>query len=146
MSKAEAALNFFQAYNCAQSTLAAYAGDFGMDMETALSLAVGFGAGMGRVQETCGAVTGAIMVLGLSSRFKKEDGRPKINEVYAKVHRFIDEFSRTKGTVKCRELLNCDLCTEDGQKIFKEKNLRENCREYVRLCCEMLDKYLAEGS
>ena len=143
MSKAETSVDFFKGYNCAQSTLAAYAADYDLEKDKALQVAVGFGGGMGRTQDVCGAVTGAIMVLGLASGFKEGDGRPKINEVYEKVHRFIDEFTKEKGTVKCRELLNCDLLSEEGQKFFREHNLKENCRAYVRLCCEMLDKYLA---
>ena len=144
MSKAETAIKFFDGYNCAQSVLAAYAADFGIDKDTALSMAVGFGAGIGRLQETCGAVSGAVMVLGLSSSFKEKDGREKINNVYARVHRFVDEFCGEMGTAKCRDLLNCDLSTEEGQKFFKENNLKDKCRLYVRLCCKLLDKYLAE--
>ena len=143
MSKAESAINFFQnGCNCAQSVLAAYAADYDLEKDRALQVAVGFGGGMGRVQDVCGAISGAIIVLGLSSEFKDGDGRPKINEVYAKVHRLIDEFAKEKGTIKCRDLLGCDLTSEEGQKYFKEHNLRENCWEYVRLCCELLDKVL----
>ena len=142
MSKAEIAKENFSSYNCAQSVLAAYAPDFGLDKETALSLAVGFGAGIGRLQETCGAVTGAVMAIGLSSRFKESDGRPKINEVYDKVHRFIDELTAEMKTVNCRELLKCDLSSEEGQKFFREYNLRDKCHGYVKLCCDLLDKYL----
>ena len=146
MSKAETAIKLFESYNCAQSVLAAYAEDFNTNKNQALSFAVGFGGGMGRTQDVCGAVTGAIMALGLSSEFKEGDGRDKINTVYAKVQRFLNEFAEAKGTIKCRDLLGCDLKTEEGQKYFKEHNLKESCRGYVRLCCEMLDKYLAEGS
>ena len=142
MSKADDAVKFHENFNCAQSVAAAFAGDFGIDIDTTLSFAVGFGAGMGRQQKTCGAVTGAVMVLGLASRFTKDDKRPKINEVYAKAHRFIGEFTKQKGTAECRELLKCDLSTEEGQKFFKENNLRENCMGFVRLCCDMLDEYL----
>ena len=85
------------------------------------------------------------MVLGLSSHFKKGEGRDKINMVYAKVHRLIDDFTAEKGTVQCRGLLNCDLSSEEGQKYFKENNLKDKCREYVRLCCNLLDTYLAEA-
>ena len=145
MSKADDAVNYFQPYNCAQSVLAAYAADYDLEKDKALSVAVGFGGGMGRVQEVCGAISGAIIVLGLASGFKEADGREKINAVYAKVHRLMDEFSAKEGTVKCRDLLGgCDLATEEGQKIFKEQNLKEKCRHCVRLCCELLDKYLAE--
>ena len=142
MSKTETAVKFFETYNCAQSVLAAYAGDFGMDKNRALSLAVGFGGGIGRTQGICGAVSGAVMALGLSSDYKEEDGRAKINAVYEKVHRFIDEFSERKGTTKCRDLLGCDLLTEDGQKFFKENNLKLQCQAYVKFCCELLDKVL----
>ena len=143
MSKAEAAIDFFQnGNNCAQSVLAAYAADYDLSKDKALQAAVGFGAGMGRLQDVCGAISGAIIVLGLSSEFKEGDGRSKINEVYAKVHRLIDEFTKEKGTIKCRDLLSCNLASEEGQKYFKEHNLREGCWEYVRFCCEFLDKVL----
>jgi len=142
MSKADNAEKFFESYNCAQSLLAAYNADYGLEKDKALQVAAGFGAGMGRLQETCGAIAGAIMVLGLSSRFKEDDGRDKLDTVYANVRSFTKDFTEKKGTIKCRELLGCDLLTEEGQAFFKEHNLRSNCREYIRICCELLDKYL----
>jgi len=145
MSKADLAVKYFESYNCAQSTLAAYAEDFGIKKETALQLSVGFGGGIGRLQETCGAVSAAVMLLGLASGFKEEDGRPKINEVYERVRSFVADFEHEKKTIKCRDLLNCDLSTEEGQKHFKDNNLKEDCRGYVRLCCELLDKYISSG-
>ena len=143
MSKAEIADKVFQTNNCAQAMLAAYAKDYGLDADTALSVAVGFGGGMGRLQETCGAVSGAIMALGLNSRFKEGDGRDKIDEVYAKVRSFVEDFKREKGTIKCRELLGCDLLSEEGHKYFVEHKLRENCRGYIKLACGLLEKYLS---
>ena len=143
MSKAEKALEYFTThnYNCAQSVFTAYAEDYGIEKDKALQLSVGFGGGMGRLQETCGAVTGAIMVLGLASGFKEGDGRDKLNEVYAKVRRLAEDFTRAKGTLKCRDLLGCDLTSDEGHKFFVDHNLREkNCQSYIRLCCELLDK------
>ena len=143
MSKAEKAIVNFERYNCAQSVLHAYCEEYGLEKNQALQTAAGFGGGMGRTQEVCGAISGAIMVLGLSSDFREEDGRPKINEVYAKVHQFINEFSAKYGTIKCWDLLGgCDLLSEEGQKFFRENNLKEKCREYVRFCCHLLDKHL----
>ena len=143
MEKAEIALNLFESYNCAQSVFAAYAPDYDLEKTKALQVAMGFGAGMGRLQETCGAVTGAFMVLGLASGFKEGEGRGKVDEVYKKVRQLKDDFTAREGTIKCRDLLGCDLLTDEGQRIFKERNLRGNCKNYVRLCCELLDKYLA---
>ncbi|MCL2381055.1 MAG: C-GCAxxG-C-C family protein [Treponema sp.] len=145
MSRAETAVKYFDVYNCAQSTLAAYADDYGLEKDKALQAAVGFGGGIGRLQDVCGAVSAAVIVLGLASGFKEDDGRPKINAVYDTVRRFVAEFTREKGTIKCSDLLNCDLSSEEGQKYFKEHNLKEQCRSYVRLCCELLDAYIAEG-
>ena len=144
MSKAEDAVNYFSGYNCAQSVLAAYAGDLKISKNEALQIAVGFGGGMGRAQEVCGAISGAIAVLGLASGFKEEDGREKINQVYAQVHSLIKDFTAKEGTILCRDLLKCDLLSEEGQKYFKENKLKEKCFAYVRLCCELLDGYLAE--
>ena len=143
MNKAETAIENFNSYNCAQSVLLAYAENYGLEKDRALQTAVGFGGGMGRVQDVCGAISGAIITLGLASEFREEDGRPKINEVYEKVHRFINEFSARFGTTKCLNLLDgCDLTSEEGQKIFKENNMKEKCRDYIRFCCDLLDKYL----
>ena len=143
MSKVDTALNLFKDYNCAQSVATAYAGDYGLDKDRALQVSVGFGGGMGRVQDVCGAISGAIIALGLASAFKEGDGRDKTNAVYAKVHGLIDEFAARKGTIKCRELLGCDLTSEEGHAFFVEHKLREkNCQDYIRLCCELLDKYL----
>jgi len=84
------------------------------------------------------------MVLGLSSDFKDSDGRDKINDAYAKVRSFIEEFEKEKGTVNCRKLLGCDLLTDEGQKYFNDHKLRDNCTGFVRLACDLLDKRLAK--
>jgi len=145
MSKSDAAEKKFVSYNCAQSVLAAYAEDYNLSKDHALSVAVAFGGGIGRLQETCGAVTGALMALGLSSNFKEGDGRDKINKVYDEAHKFIDDFIRENGTVKCRDLLGCDLQSEEGHRYFVENKLREKkCQAYIRFACELLDKYLSK--
>jgi C_GCAxxG_C_C family probable redox protein len=142
MSKTETAGQFFDSgCNCAQAVLSAYAGGFGVEPNQALQVAVGFGAGMGRRQDVCGVVSAAIMVLGLRSGIKAGDGRDKINAAYSQVCRFIDDFEKRLGTIKCRELLaGCDLSTGEGQRFFKEHNLRAGCRGFVQLACELLEK------
>jgi C_GCAxxG_C_C family probable redox protein len=145
MSKTETALKIFETCNCAQAVITAYAEAYGLEKDKALQVAAGFGGGMGRLQEVCGAVSGAVMVLGLSSGFKEGDGREKINSCYALVRSLIADFTARKGSVKCLELLEgCKLLTDEGQKQFKEKKLREKCEDYIRLACELLDKYLAD--
>lgn len=65
-SREEKAIEPFRAgLNCAQAVLAAYSDDLNFDKNLALNISCGFGGGMGRIQETCGAVTGSFMVLSI---------------------------------------------------------------------------------
>jgi C_GCAxxG_C_C family probable redox protein len=61
---------FLSGYNCAQSVLYSFCDDLRFDGDAALRLACGFGAGMGRKQEVCGAVSGGIIAIGLRARSK----------------------------------------------------------------------------
>ena len=139
----ETALALFEEkYNCSQSVLFAFANDFGLDPELALKISTAFGGGMGRKQEVCGAITGALMALGL--KYGRSEGEPKekMDFTYQKTREFIDEFSEIHGSPYCRDLLGCDLLTEEGQTAFLEKNLRKACEEYVTTACKLLEKYL----
>jgi C_GCAxxG_C_C family probable redox protein len=148
MDRAERAVQNFSngGCNCAQAVLTAYAEDFNLEKNLALSIATGFGAGLGRTQDVCGAVSGAIMVLGLKYGSREGDGREKINAAYGIVHTYIDEFQKDKGTIKCLDLLSgCNLSTDEGKKYFKDHNLREQCWDYVRHSCDILDRMLKEN-
>lgn len=143
-SKAKIALSkFSEGYNCAQSVTYAFADETGVDKDTLLAVSTGFGAGLGRKQEVCGVVTGAIMVLGAKYGRKENEPKEKTEAMYVEVRKFVDEFIREKGTVRCSELLHgCVLATETGQKLFKEKNLIEICNGCVSLACNILEKHL----
>jgi len=66
MSRVEEAVSCFaDGFSCSQSIVSTYGTEFGVDREKALKISTGFGGGMGRLGGTCGAVTGAIMVIGL---------------------------------------------------------------------------------
>jgi len=141
----EAVKKFKEEYNCAQSTLCAFIGN-SMDENLALNLSVGFGAGMGRKQEICGAISGAIMVLGLKYGNDGNSTKEKTNNVYKKVQCLIERFTKEKGTVKCIELLNnCNLSTDEGQEYFNNNNLKESiCCECVALTCKILEEIIEE--
>ncbi|NTU86942.1 MAG: C_GCAxxG_C_C family protein, partial [Chlorobiaceae bacterium] len=65
MTRSERAVSIFsEGYNCAQSVLFSFSDDLGIAGDTALKIASGFGGGIGRMQEVCGAVTGGVMVIG----------------------------------------------------------------------------------
>ncbi len=130
-TKEELALCYFQSgLNCAQSVLLAYSEDYQIDLKMALGIASGFGAGMGRLQETCGAVTGSFMALGIISS-KENPGNEEL--ICSRVQIFGDKFIFLHDTLDCKSLLNCDLKTMEGRKYFEDNNLCEKvCKQCIR--------------
>lgn len=142
MNISEKAENKFrEGYNCAQAVLWSYADKVNLDRDLALRISSGFGGGMGRKQEVCGAVSGAIMVLGMMYGRGENENREKQEKTYAKVREFIDKFEAKFKTVNCKTLLDgCELLTAEGQEMFKNKNLKEKCCSYVAYAAELLSQ------
>lgn len=143
-SKVEQAVSYFQdGFNCSQSILASYCTEFGLNQSIALKLATGFGGGMGRLGKTCGAVSGALMVIGLKyGRDKIEDNTSK-EKTYTIVQKFINKFIKLNKSISCNELLDCDINTLEGLNSAKEKNLFSTlCPDFVRTSAEIIEKLL----
>ena len=142
MSKTEKALkNFQETMNCSQAILSAYSEDLGMDEKLAHKVASAFGGGIARNGETCGAVTGALMVLGL--KHWNPDLVPDEAKmyVYDRSNKFIQEFIAQNKSIKCKELLDADLSTEEGRKKMKEENLSKKiCEKAVCDAAEIIEK------
>lgn len=142
----KAAELFWQDYNCAQSVLAVYTDFFEVDKEAAFNLSCGLGAGMGRLQGTCGAVSAAYMVLGLANADVKSNP-DKVAKTYAMVQQFHKRYTDDKGTTVCKELINCDLNTEEGQNHFKANELKKNiCEECIRHSVKLINSVIRENS
>ena len=144
-TKSDAATEkFVSGYNCAQSVLWAFAGELGLDPDTALKISTGFGAGMGRRQETCGAVSGGIMVLGLKYGRGEGQERTVTEESYAKTQELMRRFEAKHGPSDCRQILGgCDLMTEEGRKTMKDRNLHDSiCKPCVRTVVAILEDML----
>ncbi len=136
-----AAERFAKGFNCAQAVFSAYAPSFGVEDENALRISTGFGAGMGRLQETCGAVTGAIMVIGCRHGMVDPGDSAAKETAYAEVQDFARRFRALHRTTSCKELLGCDLTTPEGQKEFKDKGLAARvCASCVRDACTILEE------
>ena len=139
----QSVLCFKEGFSCSQAVFATYAVDMGMDREKALKIAQAFGGGMGHMGETCGAVAGAFMVIGLKyGRTRLDDDAAKL-KTYALVQEFTREFKARNGTIVCRELLGCDIGTPDGERIAKEEKLFSTlCPRFVRDAAEILEEIL----
>lgn len=145
MSRVEEARKMFGSYNCAQTVLGMFCEERGLDRKLACRLACGFGAGMARSSRTCGAVTGAVMAIGISVDFgaTRDDYVKGKEKTYALVQEFMKRFTERFGTTGCRELLACDLGTPEGQARAKEERLFETlCPGYVTGAVEILEDLL----
>jgi C_GCAxxG_C_C family probable redox protein len=125
--------------------LSVYGTRFGLDRETALRAAGAFGGGMARRGGTCGAVTGALMVIGLKyGKTKIDDDEPR-ERTYEAANRLVEEFCRRNKTEVCRELLGLDLNTEEGREAVAKQNLFVTlCPRFVRDAGEILEELLKD--
>ncbi len=96
---------FHEGYNCAQAVFCAFGDRTGLDREAAARLASSFGGGMGRMREVCGAVSGALLVLGCLCGYS-DPGDPAAKKAhYQLVQEFARRYKEANGSIICRELL-----------------------------------------
>lgn len=139
----QAVAAFNNGFNCAQAVFATYAEEFGIDYTQALKLSCGFGAGMGRRQEVCGAVSGAILLIGSKHGKTKKEDNVANDLTYKLVRQISDQFIAKHGSITCKELLGCNLQTPEGQKLFTENKFKElKCNKYVHDASELAEAML----
>ncbi len=132
---------FYNGNNCAQAVIKAYAEELQFDEELALSMALGFGGGMGKMQKVCGAVTGAYMVIGIYNSKLIADKTQHKESIPPMIQAFKKSFCQRHQTDQCGHLLGCDIRTEAGQQIFKTNNLKEKvCSKCIESSIKILDK------
>jgi len=135
---------FLSGYNCAQSVLLSFSDDLKFSKELAQKMAAGFGGGMGKQQETCGAVTGAIMVLGLLRGEAVNNNEELKSAAYTSVKDLVRDFTAAYKTTNCGELIGCDLNSAEGAAKFKEEKIQENiCAGCVRKAVEIVEELTA---
>lgn len=135
--------SFRSGLNCAQTVLSSYSDKLDFDNNLALSIACGFGGGMGRLQETCGAVTGAYMVLGVYNCKKFTDNKERKESTYTMVQKFNNKFKEINGSTDCIVLLKCDLNTEEGHRYAVQNKLFETvCEKCISDSLGIIDQLI----
>lgn len=144
MSRIEDAVAYFaEGFSCAQSVCAAYTPLFGMEREMALRAAGAFGGGMGRSGQTCGVITGAIIVIGLKHAKTRAEDNATREKCYAVAAEFIRRFEAHHGALTCPALLGCHIGTPEGRTLAHEKQLYTTiCEGLVRDAAEILEEVL----
>lgn len=144
MSRADIALEKSAAgYNCSQSVLYPFCEELGIDLDTALRMACGFGGGMGRRQEVCGALSGGVLAIGLKHGRGTQGDRTQTDETYVKVRELFARFEAQHGATTCRALLGCDLRTAEGMQHAKEQGLFDSiCKACIRTAVEAVEEIL----
>jgi C_GCAxxG_C_C family probable redox protein len=133
MTKDTAHKLFNKGHNCAQSVLAAKYEITGLSVTDSLKIATGFGAGMAKMQHTCGAVSGAYMVTGAIR-----------DKTYGLIGEYNTRFKALHGSLNCRELLGVDLQSEDGLKEAEQEGyFQSKCAQFVEDAEKILDEILA---
>jgi C_GCAxxG_C_C family probable redox protein len=141
----EAEACFGRGFNCCQAVLSSYGEELGLDEREALKIASGFGAGIAYMGDICGAVTGAFMVIGLKyGRFEAEDNAAK-DKTYKLIREFVRLFKEKNGSIKCNELLDTDVNTEEGlKKAYEADKFSTVCPKMVRDAAEIAGRLLNE--
>lgn len=145
MSHGDKAIEYFgKNFNCAQGIFTTYAVENGFDEKMALKLGTNFGGGA-RKGEMCGAVSGALMVLGLLHGHYDGDDADSKARAYTMAEDYMNRFIMKNGSVVCREILGYDLSRPGEMARIKEQNLfHTRCPEMIRSAADILDELLEE--
>lgn len=141
---AEAVEVFSKKYNCAQSVLSVFSKDLNINKSDCFRIATPFGSGVAYRQEMCGAVTGALMAIGLKYGMDENGSTDQKSYTYDLTTHFISEFKKNHGSICCKDLLDgIDMSTPEGYAKVSELNLfRTHCSEYVRSAVLISEKIL----
>ena len=139
----DAAAYFNEGFSCSQSVVSSFSEDFGLDKETACKISCGFGAGMARTGNVCGAVTGAILVIGLKYGKRTTGDDAAKERTYSLVQEFIRKFRAKNGSIACTELLGYDLRDPKQRKqAHVSQAVATKCPEFTRDAVVILEEII----
>ena len=148
MTRGEKAKALFEeGYNCSQAVVLSFSDILGIDEKTLSLLASGFGGGMGRMREVCGAVSGMFMAANLLNGYSSPADDEKKKATYAMIQELAAQFKSENGSIICRELLGLKAPegTHVPEKRTDEYYKKRPCGELCYIAADILDKYLKEN-
>lgn len=138
-SKADLVDDKFSRFNCAQTIFGLFASDLGLDEKTALKISSGFGGGMASA-ETCGAVTGAYMVIGMKHGHSNSNPGDKAKTKLL-IQKFNEEFRKVHGSLICKNLTGFDISTPEGSFAANEAEVfKQKCPLLIKSACKIIEE------
>jgi C_GCAxxG_C_C family probable redox protein len=139
----EAKAIFEQGYNCCQAVFVPFAMEKGIDEQTSFKISSGFAAGMCYHGETCGAVVGAHMAIGLNAGYDNQNDQEGKELVKNLIAEYRKRFNKKNGTTLCKELLGADPSSEKGLSFLRENGIfKEKCPGFVADSAEIVQSLL----
>ncbi|MDO5582075.1 MAG: C-GCAxxG-C-C family protein [Planctomycetia bacterium] len=132
---------FLNGANCAQAVFGAYCEECGLSRESALKIASGFGGGMARMREVCGAVSGMILAANMIKGYSDLNDKKAKDDHYKRIRHLADSFRQETGSIVCRDLLNLSSgqtdppVSEERTAVYYKKR---PCAELVALAARIL--------
>lgn len=141
----KAAELFMRDCNCAQAVTVAFCDVTGLDEDFMARLSSGFGGGVGRMREICGAVSGMVMVLSHLYGYT-DPGEEDCNKAahYALVQELAEKFRAEAGSILCREILDNPPSDPNPTPRTEEYYKTRPCARMVMIAAKILDDYIAE--
>jgi C_GCAxxG_C_C family probable redox protein len=141
----EAKRNFNSGFNCAESVLLAISHQSGYKRSESFipRMATGFGGGIGRNGDVCGALSGGVMALGLA--LGRDNAEQSRDLCYSAADRFYSDFVKEFGSCRCRELTGIDLKTAEGPREHRERIHEERCNPIVAWAARKVDEIIANA-
>ena len=141
-TRAEIAVDVFNnGFNCAQAVLTSHCGEYGLSDDVAKKISCGFGGGMGHIGEVCGAVSGAIMLIGLQYGQNKAADNEAKEKTYTLIKEYIGRFKKEFGSINCTELIKYDLGKEEELLQARDSGIfKELCPLLVKRSVELLEE------
>lgn len=131
---------FLQGYNCAQAVAVAFADEMGLSPDTVARMVSGFGGGMGRLREVCGAFSGAVFVMSVLYGYADAAAQAEKMRLYADIREMAGVFQEQNGALVCRELLetraDCQAPASGGHN--------PRCGEMVESAATWMETFLNE--
>ncbi len=144
----ELAMAYFkEGYNCAQSVFLSFSDAYDMDFETAIKISSSFGAGMGRLREVCGAVSGMFMVAGVVYGYIDPVDHQKKTEHYERIQYLSKKFEDKNRSIICRELLGLDAGKDKPEPEFRTEEYykKRPCVDLVGMAAGIMEQYMKEN-